>query len=695
MEGPDSGTTAGPRKRLAGHGNNITRDNTMNKILALDPSILPSPIKPGGSSCGDGRPWARTLCAALLALSVGQAAEAAPGDLDASFDGDGRVLTPFGAIDSVAPGSQEFASAVALQANGKLVVAGGSFSADFGPGNLALARYNPDGSLDLSFGSGGRVLRTLINEDIGDTLAIQPDGKLLVTTFSFDDETVLNRFSPDGGIDESFGAGGRLIVDVSRVFSDFDSAFLDELVVLPNGKLVAGVAVGLGLPGDEFTTDFALARFNGDGSLDATFGSSGRVVIDFTQDSDVAPRDDSISSLIIQPDGKLVAVGTSNSADFADRKVALARFNPDGSLDPSFASGGRALLDLGGGFPSTLVLQPDGKLVALVFRFGFGIVGSGQILARFNADGSLDTSFGSGGLAQLPFVSRTFPFFVDLAVQSDGKLVVAGSLSALDFASSLFVLARLNADGSVDTGFGSGGQVLTSFDGRQLSSNNGANTLVVQSDGKLVVIGTSDASGDADFAVARYLAGSERPAQPPRCGGRRATMIGTPANDALRGTLFGRDVILGLGGNDTIRGLGSDDILCGGRGNDVLIGGDDSDRLDGGPGNDRLFGDLGLDSVDGDDALFGGPGRDTLVGAGGSDSLFGERDNDRLFGDVGQDTLDGGDGGRDRCRGGLGRDTTTGCEFGSVQRPAEPPRDPVPNPCPVVANTPGCNAPSP
>lgn len=365
----------------------------------------PLPIKPGRNISGGGQPWARTLCAALLALSVGQAAEADPGDLDPSFDGDGRILTPFGAIDGLAPGSQEFPSAVALQADGKLVVAGSSFSADFGLGNLALARYNPDGSLDLSFGSGGRVLSALEAQDDPNSLAIQPDGKLLVAnrTFLFDDVprfgVSLNRFRPDGGVDENFGSGGRLIVDISSVDFFPDVA---ELVVLPSGKLVVGG--GADSPEFEFTTDFALVRFNTDGSLDPSFGSGGKVLTDFTQISDVAPRSDTISKFLIQPDGKLVAVGMSSSfsADFVEkREVALARFNPDGSLDPSFGAGGRLLLDLGGDPSlSTLALQPDGKLVALMF--GSGLLSPFvHFLVRFSADGSLDATFGSGGLAQI------------------------------------------------------------------------------------------------------------------------------------------------------------------------------------------------------------------------------------------------------------------------------------------------------
>jgi uncharacterized delta-60 repeat protein len=608
-------------------------------------------------------------------------------------------LTHFGPIDGEATGvGIDFAELGALQADGKLVVAGESFTVSDFRLRLALARYNPDGSLDRGFGSGGRVLTQLRDEDEESleesllALVTQPDGKLLVGSgfFVFNEldpsasrcGVSLQRFNSDGSTDLSFGAGGRVNFEISRSFSDLACGF--SLRVLPDGKAVVGATASSGPP-DNPNRDFALLRLNADGSLDTTFGSGGRVVIDFAEDPVAAPRSDFINDLIIQPDGKLIALGgSSNVVDFVS-KAALARFNADGSLDTSFGSDGRLLLGLGVDTAiSTPTLQPDGRLLAVITNFDIEFR---SFLARFNTDGSLDASFGSGGLAQITLSG--FFFASGLAVQSDGKLVLAGEVFVPVLNNNLFSLARFNADGSVDTGFGSGGQVLTSFDGRSLASFASANGVIVQPDGRLVVVGSSNAAGDQDFALARYLLGNERPATPPRCGGRPATVIGTPGDDTLRGTLFGSDVILGLGGNDTIRGLGAEDVLCGGRGNDVLIGGDESDRLFGGPGNDRLFGDLGLDGVDGGDFLSGGPGRDTLVGAGGSDTLLGERDNDRLFGDAGLDALDGGDGERDRCRSGLGRDTIAGCEFGQVQRPIEPPRDPIP-PCPPTSSPTGC-----
>src|SRR5439155_1647217 len=248
--------------------------------------------------------------------------------LDPAFGSEGRVLANFGGRDG--------ARALALQANGKIVVAGFT-SSDFGTlRRFALARYNADGTLDPSFGGGGRVLTNFAGRDEASALALQSDGKIVVAGFS--------------------GAGGR--------------------------------------------QDFAVARYNPDGSLDPSFGSGGRVLTDFGGDDEAA-------ALALQSDGKIVVTGFSFS-DAGGSDIALARYNPDGTLDASFGSGGRVLTDFG--LASGLVLQSDGRIV----------VAGGGSLARYTPDGSLDPSFGAGGR-----VLTDFDAFA-LALQADGKIVVAG-----------------------------------------------------------------------------------------------------------------------------------------------------------------------------------------------------------------------------------------------------------------------------
>jgi uncharacterized delta-60 repeat protein len=284
------------------------------------------------------------------------------------------------------------------------------------------------------------------------------------------------------------------------------------------------------------------------------------------------------------------------------------------------------------------VLQADGKLVVAGALEAFGALDRDFALARYHSDGSLDTSFGTGGLVVTDFGEDKDNLAFALVLQADGKLVVAGTLGA--FRPQDFALARYHSDGSLDTSFGMGGLVRTDF-GR---TSIGARALLFQADGKLVAAGGSDASGDFDFALASYVTTDEPLAVPRNCGGRPATILGTSRNDMIRGTR-GPDVILGLGGNDTIRGLKGADTIC------------------------------------------GGAGRDTLIGNDGKDRLLGENGDDELFGDKGRDRLDGGSG-RDACRTGETARRCDGKPASSKPTSGEWPKDPPRPPCPPVGNFP-------
>jgi uncharacterized delta-60 repeat protein len=636
-------------------------------------ALLSLGARPMSAARAAGLHWITTTCTALLILGLGQVAGAAPGDLDPSFDADGLVLTHFGRIDDDSPGGRsDTGVSVVAQPDGKLVVAGSSNSFDtFEPGDFALARYNSDGSLDSSFGSGGRVLTDFGAFDFANTLIVQRDGKLVAGGLSFgetaNDVLALARYNQDGSLDATFGSDGRLLMSSLSVPCCIGG---NELVAEPGGKLVA-TAISFDAEENRVPT---LVRLNPDGSLDASFGSGG-VVTDFTGEAQLG----SLGALVLQPDGKLVVAGQSfefSANGFTD-SIFLARFNPNGTLDSTFGSDGRVSTE-GPFFNGILVRQPDGKLVAVgVSRNDSGAF-SLFTLVRYNSNGSLDASFGSGGRVVTDGVGIESG---DLVLDPDGNFVAAGEFFVPGTGTgSVFAIARLNPDGSLDASFGAGGRVVTDFSQRSAFFRSTPYALAVQPDGKLVAAGSSNVSGDEDFALARYLVTNERPERPPKCGGHRATVLGTPGNDTLRGTFFGRDVILGLGGNDTIRGLGGTDILCGGPGNDVLIGGDESDWLYGGSGNDRLFADRGLSAVDGDDALYGGPGADMLMGDDGNDLLSGGGGKDRLFGDRGDDALNGGSD-RDRCRDRFGRNTLDNCGSGAGRPPTDPPRDPPPAPC--------------
>jgi uncharacterized delta-60 repeat protein len=481
------------------------------------------------------------------------------GDLDTSFGGDGKVLTNFGS------GRHDGASALVLQPDGKLVVAGTIASnADDSEVisvtdvNFGLARYLPNGALDHTFGSDGRVIADFGSSEFVfvTALAIQPDGKLVVAGESVaSTDLFLARYQPDGTLDPTFGSNGMVRNDILRHICCPGFA----LGLQPDGKLiVAGTTAS-----DD--GDFGLARYLPNGALDRTFGSDGRVITDFG-------GSESVRALAIQPDGKIVVAGESYAADGSD--FALARYNANGTLDTTFSSDGRVITDFGGSeHLGALAIQPDGKIVGA--GTSFAADGSGDFaLARYNANGTLDTTFSSDGRVITDFGNSEYD--TALAIQPDGKLVVAGlQWTELD---QLIILARYRRDGTLDSTFGRDGKVLTDFG----AGVNYATDLVIQPrDGRLVVAGTFQASGSSDIALARYHAIT--------CSGVVVTQVGTAGHDTIVGTP-GNDVIFGFGGNDRIDGLGGDDILCGGTGNDTLRGGSGTDLLSGGPGMDRCDG---------------------------------------------------------------------------------------------------------
>jgi uncharacterized delta-60 repeat protein len=315
-----------------------------------------------------------------------------------------------------------------VQADGKLVAAGAASTAN-GSGDFALARYNPDGTLDTTFGTGGKVT-TNFADDHASALALQADGKL--------------------------------------------------------------VAAGLTRDSSTSMTNFALARYNSDGTLDPTFGTGGTVI------GGVAA---SVGALVVQADGKLVAAG---SVVVSNNDFALARYNSDGTLDTAFGVGGTVTTDFAGMFDvaNALVAQTDGKLVAA----GSAVVSNDDFaLARYNSDGTLDTGFGAGGKATTDFAGR-FDAANALIVQS-GMLVAAGT-ATID-SSSDFALARYNQNGTLDAGFGTGGKVTTDITGNGLYKGDGAHALAVQADGKLVAAGYAANNlkgGISDFGLVRYRA---------------------------------------------------------------------------------------------------------------------------------------------------------------------------------------------
>ncbi|HEX6680654.1 MAG TPA: PASTA domain-containing protein [Gaiellaceae bacterium] len=402
-----------------------------------------------------------------LAVGGGSDLSSGAGTLDATFDGDGKVITDFGG-DDVAGG-------VTVQADGKIVAAGGTFSGD---GDFALARYNANGSLESGFGSGGLVRTDFgVSSDFASAVAIQADGKIVAAggaaSGGVSGDFALVRYNPDGSLDSTFGGGGKVVTNLQR------NEFARGLAIQPDGKIVAvgQTTATTGVAG----YDFAVARYNPDGSLDASFGGVGYVITPFTSTLDGA------DAVLIQPDGKIVAAGVANAGSPSTQDIALARYNPDGGLDGSLDGDGKVeTQDPGAGGAWGVALQADGKLVA-----------AGGIVARYNANGALDSSFGSGGKVTLASSSAR-----SVLVQRDQKLVVAAT--AFGPQDNDFLAARLRPDGSLDASFGKSGQTRTDF---ASSSDDIVEAAVLQADRRIVLAGYTKASGSgpANFALARYL----------------------------------------------------------------------------------------------------------------------------------------------------------------------------------------------
>jgi uncharacterized delta-60 repeat protein len=400
------------------------------------------------------------------------------GALDPTFGAGGKVTTAF-------PGAAlTLASDVVVQPNGRIVTVGVTYSAATGfQGDLALARYLPDGRLDPSFGTGGRVVTDLGGDEFFPKAALQSDGKIVVagTTYApgdFVGDFAVARYNPDGSLDAGFGARGKVITDFGG------NEALNDIAVQPNGKIVV-----VGTSFDE--GDFALARYNADGSLDAGFGAGGKVITDLG-------GYDSASSVAIQPNGKVVVGGDSFNLDTFNDDLALARYSADGSLDPSFGTGGKVIANLGAQEAiGDIALQANGKIVALGTTIDFVTSNADFELARFNTDGSLDTTFGAGGHVTTDFGG--FDVGAEVVIQPDGKIVAAGPYQGLV---SDFGLARYNSDGSPDAGFGTDGVVTTDFGGDFNLNFN----VALQPDGKIVSAGTAfdPDTGGLVIAVARY-----------------------------------------------------------------------------------------------------------------------------------------------------------------------------------------------
>ncbi|MDD2725164.1 MAG: hypothetical protein PHH59_14240 [Methylovulum sp.] len=380
-------------------------------------------------------------------------------------------------------------NSVAVQPDGKILVAGESFNGKYS--DFAISRYNPNGSLDVSFDGDGKVTTDFFGSyDVSRSVTVQTDGKIIVAGESYNGKNhhfALARYNSNGSLDTSFDGDGKVTTD----FAYNDSG--DSVAVQIDGKILVAGWMSNG------HSNFAVARYNPNGSLDTSFDGDGKVTTDFDG------NDDLVRSVIVQSDGKILVVGyTTDLRDyprFAWATFTLARYNTNGSLDTSFSGDGKLISSVGGANSATL--QADGKILVAgsspntrfkIFDF---------VLVRYNSDGSLDISFDGDGLVTTDFGGQDYG--VSVTIQADGKILVAGHRFTADSVRdhSVIALARYNTNGSLDTSFSGDGKVTTAFD-----SNDVASSVTVQVDGKILVAGgnatvrfNSDGSLDSTFGT--------------------------------------------------------------------------------------------------------------------------------------------------------------------------------------------------
>jgi uncharacterized delta-60 repeat protein len=424
------------------------------------------------------------------------------GALDTTFGGTGMVATTIGSFSG--------SNAVAVQSDSKVVVVGWSSGKNKGP--FTVARYNTNGSLDSTFGSGGVVVVPIgtpvplpFNPNDCDeafAVAIQPaDGKILVAgTSTFSDKKnpygyysdfAIARLNPNGALDTTFGGGkGYVMTQVSPELTEGRN-YAESIVLQPNGQIVVGGALeGQSVSG---TIDgLALVRYNTNGSLDTAFGTGGEVV-----NTNISPSYPGPMTMAMDGSGRIDAagqltVGTAGSV--------VARYLANGTLDSTFGTGGVAgPLPLG--FPQGVGLQSTGQIVV------YGLSSNAQAtLVRLNTNGSIDSTFGTNGV----YTDSRMNCFDSIVIQpTDDKIVAVGQAYVNGQLDQNFWVTRVLAGGSAyDSTFGTNGLAEANF-----NNYEGLPTSVaLDPDGRILVTGSADQFNGTTysyyFATARFLGDS-------------------------------------------------------------------------------------------------------------------------------------------------------------------------------------------
>jgi len=420
------------------------------------------------------------------------------GELDLTFDADGIVNDPYldPYFNKPLPCRPK---SVKLQDNGKIIVLAGSYDIDEEAHLeycIFLTRYNTDGSIDISFGPDGdgrvRSVFDSVNNINPRAMVIQSDGKIVVASEDNDTELVLVRYNSDGSLDTTFGTDGSVITD----FGDDVLKECMDMVLQDDGKII--IIGTLYVDADSYDEALIL-RYNTDGSLDTSFDHDGKVVIKLA--SRARPK-----SVVIQNDGKILVAARRDDPD-PGIAFCVTRFEINGYLDRTFGDDGM----LNTTFPEMGVtsycvgLQSDGRIIVSGMAIPSGETDCKRFaMARYNTDGSLDTSFGTDGFSAPDIGVQLYRSVKNgMVIQRDDKIVIASRDKRDDYADVDAVFARYTADGSLDPDFADGG--VGRFDLGVHDEDDYAG-MILQRDDKVLLLYDMFSSSTSRTGLARIVA---------------------------------------------------------------------------------------------------------------------------------------------------------------------------------------------
>jgi uncharacterized delta-60 repeat protein len=386
--------------------------------------------------------------------------------------------------NSQAPNQSAIPTDAAQQSDGKIVVAMGFEHSSIATEGFGVVRFNSNGSLDTTFGTNGSVQTAFTNfTNMPNSLALQPDGKIVVagvaaTSDGTTSEFAIARFNTNGTLDSTFGIGGKVTTNFVGVKGGVSNP-ANAVLIEADGKILVG---GSASECPRCVTHTALARYNLDGSLDSSFGTNG--IVDVTA---IGPAD----ALAEDAAGNIFAVNGNAGM--------IAEFSAFGMRDSNITPA--PVVISSHGFYGATRFQPDGN-----YLVGESVIDNGRSdrdvkVVRFLQTGATDRTFNNRAFDYSAEGSAAVDSAAALALQPDRQVVIVGSRFAGGF--DIFGVARLNTDGSLDSTFGTGGTLTTTFPGQTSAAGT---AVVIQSDGKIVAVGqTLTSSGIANLALARYL----------------------------------------------------------------------------------------------------------------------------------------------------------------------------------------------